>query len=327
MRLPVFFLTLCFVLAFSQPVQAGLFDSFFASEADEPVVSLGTNVWPGYEPLYLARSLGNIDSNKVNLVEYSSATQVIKAFRSKSIQVAALTLDEVLLLKELGLKPRVMFIMDISHGGDVIVANPKFPSIKALRGQRVGVEASALGAYVLSRALQMNDMALGDIKLVSLEVDEIERAYQENTIDAAVTFEPVRSKLLKKGAVEVFDSSQIPGEIVDVLVASQQAFEESPTNLQHIVDAWFKTLNYMNTNQEEAAKIISKRLRITPKEVIDSYEGLKLPNREENITLVSGDAPKAVANAKKLMDTMIGNGILKKPLKLDNLFESKLVTK
>ena len=68
--------------------------------AYESPILLGTNVWPGYEPLYLARSLGYWDDSSVKLVEYSSASQVIRAFRNDAIHIAALTLDEVLLLKE-----------------------------------------------------------------------------------------------------------------------------------------------------------------------------------------------------------------------------------
>ena len=43
-----------------------------------PVLKLGTNVWPGYEPLYLARSKGFLDNEQVHLVEMSSASKLFK---------------------------------------------------------------------------------------------------------------------------------------------------------------------------------------------------------------------------------------------------------
>ena len=134
--------------------QAGILD-FFWSDApnNEQTLSIGTNVWPGYEPLYLARDQGFLPSEKLNLVEYPSATQVIKGFRNGAIQFAALTLDEVLILAENGLNPKVILIMDISDGGDVVLANPRFSSMQQLKGKRIAVESSALGAYVLTRAL------------------------------------------------------------------------------------------------------------------------------------------------------------------------------
>jgi len=40
----------------------------------EPVLRIGTNVWIGSEPLYLARDLGRLDPGTVQLVEYPSAS-------------------------------------------------------------------------------------------------------------------------------------------------------------------------------------------------------------------------------------------------------------
>jgi len=73
-----------------------------------PPLRIGTNVWPGYEPLYLARELGYLDPRSVHLVEYPSASEVIRAFRNHAIEAAALTFDEVLLLTQDGFKPRVV---------------------------------------------------------------------------------------------------------------------------------------------------------------------------------------------------------------------------
>jgi len=43
-------------------------------------------------------------------------------------------------------------------------------------------------------------------------------AFKKRQVDAIVTFEPVKSELLSSGANILFDSHQIPGRIVDVLV-------------------------------------------------------------------------------------------------------------
>ena len=62
--------------------------------AQEPL-RLGTNVWPGYEPLYLARSrLSGSRAGETGGVR--SATQVMHALETGAIDGGALTLDEVL---------------------------------------------------------------------------------------------------------------------------------------------------------------------------------------------------------------------------------------
>ena len=180
---------------------------------------VGTNVWPGYEPLYLAREQGLYPpSAGLRLVEYTSASEVIQAFRNGTIDAAALTLDEVLLLAETTPDLGIVLVLDISHGADVILAQPAISSLRDLKGKRVGLESTALGAYVLTRALQTAGMRQDDVRKISLEVDEHEQAFKKGRVDAVVTFEPVRTRLMASGARQLFDSSMLPGEIVDVLV-------------------------------------------------------------------------------------------------------------
>lgn len=59
-----------------------------------------------------------------------------------------------------------------------------------------------------------------------LEVDEHEGAFGSGKVDAVVTFEPVRSRLLARGAVQIFDRRQIPGEIIHVLVMRTDAMTQ-----------------------------------------------------------------------------------------------------
>lgn len=179
---------------------------------------LGTNVWPGYEPLYLARHIGVLDSKRVQLVEYTSASQVMKAFRNELLDAAAITLDEAISLLESGEDVRIVLVTDVSSGGDVLLARPEIQTMHALEGRRIGVEHTALGAYFVSRMIELHQLDKRNIELVPLEVAAHERAYHNDEVDAVVTFDPVRSKLLAEGAVELFSSREIPGEIVDVIV-------------------------------------------------------------------------------------------------------------
>lgn len=68
---------------------------------------IGANEWPGYESLYLARSLGYFEKPPIQLVEYTSA-EVSRALRSGAIKAAALTLDETLLLVQNNIEPRLI---------------------------------------------------------------------------------------------------------------------------------------------------------------------------------------------------------------------------
>ncbi|MGL5034989.1 MAG: ABC transporter substrate-binding protein, partial [Microcystaceae cyanobacterium] len=161
---------------------------------------IGSNLWPGYETLYLARRLGYYDQKPIQLVDYPSGTEEVRAYRNGDIEGAGLSIDQALVLAATQENIRIIAVMDISEGSDVILGKPEIKDIKALKGKRVGVEATALGAFFLARALEKNGMTPQDVKIVSLELTEHERAYKEGKVDAVVTFGPASAKLLDAGA-------------------------------------------------------------------------------------------------------------------------------
>src|ERR1700704_6268311 len=81
----------------------------------EPALRIGTNVWIGCEPLYLARELGYLNPKSVQLVEYPSASEVMRAFRNQAIDGMVISLDELFALVADGLQPRAILVVDVSH--------------------------------------------------------------------------------------------------------------------------------------------------------------------------------------------------------------------
>lgn len=276
-----------------------------------PVLKLGTNIWPGYEPLYLARHRGDLSEKKIHLVEYSSASQVIQAFRNRLIDAAALTLDEALSLLETGEKITVVLVMDISNGGDAIIGKPAISSMAGLKGKRIGVESNALGAYVIARALEKSGIDSKSVTIVNVDINEQEKAFKTGKVDAVVTFDPVRSKLLARGGKLLFDSRQLPGEIVDVLVVRNEYLEKNPQVIRYLLNSWYKTLEYIKQSPGEAAKVLKSRMKLSVDETLSAYEGLILPGREMNRKMLGGATPTLRIPAGKLAVLMLNKGLLR----------------
>jgi NitT/TauT family transport system substrate-binding protein len=291
-------------------------------ETETPLL-LGTNLWLGYEPLFLARDLGHFDEHSVRLVECASSSQVIRQFRDNTIQAAALTIDEVLLLRERGLDLRVVLVMDISQGGDAILARGDVQDLADLRGRKVGVENSALGAFVLTRALQKVNLSVQDVTIVSVEADEHERAFLSQEIDAVVTFEPVRSRLLAAGAIQLFDSTEMPNEIVDVLVVRADALERHQSHLITVLRGWFKALEYLEQNPDEALRSVSLRIKLTPEQIKQSQKGLHAPDLQENLSLLGGQPSPLEENARRLSTVMVNNALLGKAVVLSDCISAE----
>jgi len=296
------------------------------SDAPRNPMRVGTNVWPGYEPAYLARDLGYFSKDDVLLNQFQSATETIRAFRNGAIDVVALTLDEALLLAQDGIDVQVFLVADISAGGDVIVAQPGIDSVKDLKGRTIGVESSALGAYVLSRALEIHGLPFDEVRLAHLTVDESEQAFYDVKVDAVVTFEPYRSRMINNGASEIFSSREMPNEIVDVLVTRRSYADQNPEALLAFSKAWLKAVMFIETNPDKSAEMIGARLGLSAVDAQASFTGLWLPGKEDNAKLLAHGSPVSLIDSTaKLSTVLVKHGLLNKPVPMDDVFTDAFV--
>lgn len=286
------------------------------AQRQEPLLRVASNVWSGYETLYLARSLGYYEDKNIRLVEMPSNSQVSQALRNGMIEAACLTLDEALTLMQDGMDLRVVLVMDVSHGADVVLARPGIDSLQALRGKRIGVENAAVGAVMLDAALAVGELLPQDVTIVPLTVDEHAAAYLAGKIDAAVTFEPVRSKLLKAGAKVLFDSSQVPGRIVDVLVVRAEITAAHTQALKVLLQGHFRALEHLASQPQDAAKRMEPRLG---ENVLAQFMGLNLPDLKGNRALLSGNPAPLKSTATELADLMLTRKLLQKKVSVERL--------
>lgn len=301
---------------------------FFTACEDRPsqVLKVGISPWPGYEPLALAATKGFYGQTPVRIIRFATPTESYRALRDGIIDVAAFTADEVFHYAEVRDKPRIFLILDISNGADAIVARQEIKTLDDLKGKRLGVEGSALGDYVLNRALDFSKEKLdvSDMIPKPVEINEQERAFLANEIDAAVTYEPSKSLLLKAGGHVLFDSSQIPYEIVDVLVTNEQTVLTRQKELEGLANGWFKSLSYIKANYNQAMQTMSQSEVTTREEFQKGYEDLLIPTKEENLKMLGKDAT-LLTPMKRLSRLMHEKGSLEKVIDVKPLLESRII--
>lgn len=256
----------------------------------EPPLKVGTNIWPGYESLYVAREKGLLEPELVSLVEKVNATQVLRAFKSGQIDVAALTMDEALTLMASGDELRIITVMDFSQGADVLIVKPEIRQLTDLVGKTLLVEKTAVGAIVLQSALDKAGVKNHEVSVRNAGVNQHPEIWPENAIAGAVTFEPFKSVLTASGGHVLFDSSEIPRRIMDVMVVKAETAETRPDQLRHLLKAHFSAISYMVANKAEAAEVMSERLGLPADQVWQSFDGLYIPDLEENRALLSPDS-------------------------------------
>lgn len=273
---------------------------------------IAIHTWPGYEFIFLAHQEKWIDQ-QVKLVETKSATNSLQALKDGLVDGAALTLDEVLRAREMQIPLTIVLIFDISAGADMLIAKPNIKNLTDLKGKRIGVEQNALGAVMLSQALQTSGLDPLDIEQVALTIDQHEHAWKSGEIDALITFDPIASHLLSLDAHRLYDSRQIPNLIIDVLAIHQKAIDTHKGAIKHLIAGHFKALNHFSNNTQDASYRMATHLNVAPAKVVTNYKGLLLPDIKKNHLQLAGKNPKLLQSANLLSAIMLKSNILKQP--------------
>jgi NitT/TauT family transport system substrate-binding protein len=278
---------------------------------DKPI-TIAAHIWPGYEPMFLARSQGWLDEKQAHLLETKSATESLQALTDGKVDGAALTLDETLGARAAGLSLSVVMVFDISAGADMLLARPNIKKLADIRGQRIGYEQGAEGELMLDQALLAAGLTKQDIRLVPLNTDKYLDAWNRNQVDAVITYEPVASQLLAQGALMLFNSAQIPNMIVDVLAIRSDVLDRSHASaIRHLMSAHFRSLNQVKRNPHDAAYRMAAHLGLPATGVLNAFKGLVLPDVANNHRLLGGASPELLVSARKLSAIMTRSGLLK----------------
>jgi NitT/TauT family transport system substrate-binding protein len=218
-----------------------------------------------------------------------------------------------------GLQPRAILVVDVSHGADAVVGRDGMRSMKDLRGKPVAVESGALGAFVLSRALALNGMQPSEVEVVHVESNEQPGAFEKGQVDGAVTFDPYRGQLLSAGAITLFDSTQIPGEIVDLVAVRASVLERQPNAVRELLSGWFRALEYMKLDPRDAARRMGIRQQTSGEQFLAALQGLHIPSRDENLKMLGGAAPELALTGRRLMALMLESKLLREGLQIESV--------
>jgi len=275
--------------------------------------------------MYLARDLGYYKNTPIKMLDYPSDAELMRSYRNGELEAITITLDECLTLAETAPDIRVVTIQDFSNGGDAIVGRSAIKKLQDLKGRRVGAESEALGAFELSRALEQVGMSAQDVQIVSLLVSDDERAFKDGSVDAVVTYEPTVSKLRAIGGNLLWNSKQIPGEVMDVVAMRESAITQQAEAAKALTNGWFHALDYLQKHPQDAARRMAAHEGLTPEAFLKSLNGLRIPDVEENQKILGKTDVAALAALKRLPNFLLEKGLLKKTVDLTSVFDARLV--
>jgi NitT/TauT family transport system substrate-binding protein len=205
------------------------------------------------------------------------------ALKSGRIDGLAAPVDYFVLSAGNNLEMSIVMAVDESSGGDGIVANNSIKDLEDLRGKTVSFQRGLPSEFFLRALLQQKHVPFSSLKTVDMETAQGGAAFISRKVDAAVLWEPWLTKAAQEGHGHVLASTRDYHDlIVDVLAFNKSVVGRSPQDVQKIVNALLKAIDYWKQHPEEANKIMAPYFQVDASKYADILTGLKFCDLARN---------------------------------------------
>jgi len=246
---------------------------FCSGAAMAKTYKLAWSHYTGWEPWAYAQDHGIMKKwadkygIKVEIVLINDYIESINLYTAGAYDACTMTNMDALTIPAVGgVDSTALIVGDFSNGNDGIVATGA-ADVKSLKGQEGLLVELSVSHYLLARALDQNGLTERDVKLVNTSDADIASVYTSKPKGFVVTWNPLLMQVMNiPGATTVFDSSNIPGEIIDLTVVRTDA----PESLKKaLTGAWFETMAIMSgrgAKSGEAIDFMARAAGSTPAE-------------------------------------------------------------
>jgi NitT/TauT family transport system substrate-binding protein len=184
---------------------------------------------------------------KIDMVQINDYIESINQYTAGQFDACLMTnMDALTIPAAGGVDTTALIVGDFSNGNDAIVLKGK-KDLKDIKGQKVNLVELSVSHYLLARALDSVGLSERDVTVVNTSDADIVAAYQSPDVTAVTLWNPQLGEVRKMpGANIVFDSRQIPGEIIDMAMVNTQTLKDNPALGKALVGAWYETMAIMS---------------------------------------------------------------------------------
>lgn len=196
---------------------------------------------------------------KIKLTQINDYVESINQYTAGGFDACAMTNMDMLTIPAAGgVDSTALIAGDFSNGNDGVVLKGKGKSLADIKGQKINLVELSVSHYLLMRALSSVGLRERDVKIVNTSDADIVGAFATPASTAVVTWKPQLSAVLSAPDAQlVFDSSKIPGEIMDLMVVNTATLAANPKFGKALVGAWYETITLMLQHDAAGAAAIA----------------------------------------------------------------------
>ena len=134
-------------------------------------------------------------------------------------------------------------------------------SIEDLKGKTVGMPAGTTAHVYLLKALKFHGLNSEDIKIINLQPDDAQAAFESGQLDAWSAWEPYVTNNVAKGTAKIIE---VDGEILAPggVIARTGFAEEHPELVEAFLRIYNDIIEWQIANPDEASEIYAKETKM-----------------------------------------------------------------
>lgn len=244
--------TACAALALCAAAQTA-----FAQEKDS--FRLAWSIYVGWMPWGYLEDSGLMDKwaakygIDVEIVQINDYVESINQYTAGAFDgVSATNMDTLSIPAGGGVDTTALIVGDFSNGNDAVIL--KGPGgLRDLAGKPVNLVEFSVSHYLLARALDSVGLRERDLaRVINTSDADMIAAFATPEVQAVVTWNPLVSTILETpGATKLFDSGDIPGEIIDLMVVNTATLRANPAFGKAVAGAWYEAMGIMASDSAE----------------------------------------------------------------------------
>jgi NitT/TauT family transport system substrate-binding protein len=235
------------------------------AHAEPRTFTVGWSVYAGWNPYFYMQKSGILKkwadkygiAIKVQRFDYAAS---LDSFVANNIDACTMTNMEALdMPAAAGVDSTALIVGDYSNGNDAVLVRGNL-TFANLPGKPIMLVQKTVSEYLLERGMVLSGQQaqLSKLRLINTSDSDIVAAFLNNRSNqAVVTWKPLVSEILvDKGVHSIFDSSKIPGEILDLLVVHTNLLSQPDGEkfAKAITGAWYETIQQVAAGQPNAIK-------------------------------------------------------------------------
>ncbi|SFA95531.1 NitT/TauT family transport system substrate-binding protein [Poseidonocella pacifica] len=237
----------------------GLLGSLPAQAQEKTDFKLAWSIYVGWMPWGYLDESGIMDKwaekygITVDIVQINDYVESINQYTAGAFDgVSATNMDTLSIPAGSGVDTTALIVGDYSNGNDAVIAKGDM-TLADLAGTKVNLVELSVSHYLLARALDSAGLAERDLDgVVNTSDADMIAAYSTEDVKTVVTWNPLVSEITASNpdAKVLFDSSKIPGEILDLMVVNTETLEANPDFGKAVVGAWYEVMGLMAAGDE-----------------------------------------------------------------------------